>query len=169
MLTCADTMRWLKASLIIQIILVAYFQVILWLPLGAWNDQPGKRLIQIAREGQVSTAVGFGVAMLLPVLLFAAAFAKRWLWMMWAALGGYGLWAAMQIQSWWIPWIFGASPSALRNQKFLERTYKVFPASSTNPAPDAMHFVLDLLLFPVVVTMAVGLIQITANTVEKHR
>ncbi|HYK91913.1 MAG TPA: hypothetical protein VE398_24315 [Acidobacteriota bacterium] len=152
-------MRWLKASLVIQIILAAYFQAIIWFPLGSWNDQPGKRLIQIVGEGGALQALGFALALLLPVLLFAVAFVRRWLWMMWVALIGYGVWALMQIQSWWLPWIFGANVRALRNQEFLKRTYKIFPASFTNPAPDGMHFVLGLLLFSVVATMAVGLLR----------
>ncbi len=156
-------MRWLSASLVLQIILAVYFQVILWFPLGRWNEQPGKRLIQIAGEGQMLTAVGFAMLMMLPVLLFALAYARRWLWLMWLALVGYGAWAAMQIQSWWKPWIFGADQRALVNMKFLEKTYKIFPASSTHPAPDAMHFVLDMLLFSVVITLIFGLLRATAK------
>ncbi len=154
-------MRWLKASLIIQIILAAYFQAILWFPLGAWNDQPGKRLIQAAAEGAAFAALAFAVAMLLPVFLFGLAFVKRCRWLMWAAFAGYGAWAVMQVQSWWLPWIFGADQRALGNQKFLERTHKLFPVSATHPAPDGMHFVLDLLIFAVVVTLIVGLAQTT--------
>jgi len=152
-------MKWLRASLVIQIILAAYFQIILWFPLGSWNDQPGKRLIALLKEGQALVVLGFALAMLLPLLLFALAFWKRWIWLLWLGLIGYGVWAALQIQSWWIPWIFGADQRALNNQRFLERTYKIFPSSIGHPAPDAMHFVLDLLLFLAVVTIALGLLQ----------
>jgi hypothetical protein len=79
---------------------------------------------------------------------------------MWVGLVGYGIWAMLEIQSWWIPWILGADQRALNNQKFLQRTYKIFPSSMGHPAPDGMHFVLNLLLFSVVVTIAVGLFQI---------
>ena len=151
-------MKWLRASLVIQILLAAYFQAILWFPLGSWNDQPGKRLITLFSEGQALAVLAVALAMLLPVLLFALALWKRWGWLMWLGLIGYGAWAVLQIQSWWIPWIFGASERALKNQQFLQRTYKIFPSSSGHPAPDAMHFVLDLLLFSAVVTIAVGLV-----------
>lgn len=152
-------MKWLPASLVTQIILAAYFQVVLWLPLGSWNDQPGKRLITLFREGQALTVLGFAFAMLLPVLLFALSLWKRWVWLMWVGLMGYGVWAVLQIQSWWIPWIFGADQRALNNQKFLQRTYKIFPSSTGHPAPDALHFVLDVLLFLTVVTIALGLLE----------
>ena len=157
--------KWLKISLLSQIILLAYFQVILWFPLGSWNDQPGKRLITVLREGHALAVLGFAFAMLLPVLVFALAFWKRWAWVMWLGLIGYGVWAALQIQSWWIPWIFGADQRALNNQKFLQRTYKIFPSSTGHPAPDAMHFVLDLLLFVAVVTIALGLLETRRGSV----
>jgi hypothetical protein len=152
-------MKWLRASLVTQIVLAAYFQAVLWFPLGSWNDQPGKRLIALLSEGQAVAALGFALTMLLPLLLFALALWRHWVWLMWIGLIGYGAWAVLQIQSWWIPWIFGADQRALNNQKFLQRTYKIFPSSVSHPAPDAMHFVLDLLLFLVVMTIALGLLQ----------
>lgn len=153
-------MKWLKVSLVIQIILTAYFQVILWFPLGSWNDQPGARLITLISEGQALAVLGFAFAMLIPVVLFAVALWKRWIWLMWAGLIGYGGWAALQIQSWWIPWIFGADRRSLMNQRFLQRTYKIFPSSTAHPAPDGMHFVLDLLLFLTVATIVLGLVEL---------
>ena len=151
--------RWLTSSLVLQATLAAYFQAMLWFPLGRWNDQPGTRLIQAAREGHALAAAVFGLVMLLPVVAFALALARRWTWLMWVGLCGYGAWSVLQIQSWWIPWIFGADARARHNQEFLERTTKIFPASASHPAPDAMHFVLDVLLFAVVVTLAIGLVR----------
>jgi len=106
--------------------------------------------------------------MLLPVMLFGFALWRRWFWLMWLGLIGYGTWAALQLQSWWIPWIFGADERALKNAKFLERTYKLFSSSPTHPAPDAMHFVLDLLLFVSVATIAIGLLSIKKSTQVKR-
>ena len=153
----------------IQIILVAYFQVVLWFPLGSWNDQPGKRLIALLSEGHAFAVLGFALAMLLPVLLFALSFWKRQVWLMCVGLIGYGVWAALQIQSWWIPWLFGADQRALSNQKFLQRTYKIFPSSIRHPAPDAMHFVLDLLLFSAVVTLALGILEARRRSVVEDK
>jgi hypothetical protein len=162
-------MKWIRVSFVIKIILAVYFQAILWFRLGSWNDQPGKRLIALLREGQAAAELGFVLAMLLPVLLFAVAVWKRWVWLMWVGLIGYGIWAVLEIQSWWIPWIFGADQRALNNQKFLQRTYKIFPSSIGHPAPDGMHFVLNLLLFSVVVTIAVGLFQTRHRSMLKDK
>lgn len=152
-------MKWLRASLVIQVALATYFQAILWFPLGSWNDQPGHRLIDLVHSGEAIPAFGFAFTMLLPVLLFALAYWRQWFWLMWLGLLGYGAWTVLQIQSWWIPWIFGANENALRNAKFLERTFKLFPSSPAHPAPDAMHFVLDMLLFASVLTLGAGLLR----------
>lgn len=48
--------------------------------------------------------------------------------------------------------------------QFLQRTYKVFPSSLGHPAPDGMHFVLNLLLFFVVATIALGLWETTRRS-----
>ena len=130
-------MGYLKASLVMQIVLAIYFEAVVWVPLGAWNNQPGKRLIEVVQSGEAPlAAVGFAGVMLLPVLMFALAYWRQWFWLMWVGLAGYGAWAVLQMQSWWIPYILGADARALRNQKFLERTTKILPSFSNHPAPE---------------------------------
>jgi hypothetical protein len=163
-------MGYLKASLMAQIVLAVYFEAMVWFPLGAWNDQPGKRLIAVVRSGEAPVAVFvFTFVMLLPVLVFALAYWRRWSWLMWLGLAGYGTWAVLQIQSWWIPYIFGADARALSNAKFLERTTKVLPSFPNHPAPDGMHFVLDVLLFAVVALTLIGLLKLAGSKGQATR
>ena len=153
-------MEYLKPALIAQFILAFYFQAILWFPLGAWNDQPGDRLLAVVKSGEAPlAAITFASLMLLPSLLFALAYWRRWLWLIWLCLCGNIVWLAMQIQSWWIPWIVGPNSRAQANQEALRRTYKFFPESLQHPAPDAMHFTLDMLLFAALITLFVGLLR----------
>jgi hypothetical protein len=157
-------MKWIKASLVVQILLALYFQMIIWFPLGAWNDQRGDRLIEVAKQGHAALALGFALIALSPVLFFALAVTKKWFWLMWLGLAGYVVWAIMQVNSWWKPWLFGPTQRDLENAKALDRTYKIFSSSPRHIAPDAMHFVLDLLLFSVVVTLALGLFSQLSRT-----
>jgi hypothetical protein len=161
-------MPWLRASLVLQILLTLYFQIIAWFPLGAWNDQPGKRLIQSAGEGHAIAAIVFSAFFLLPVLIFAFAFWKRVFWLMGFGLIGYCIWAFMQVQSWWIPWIFGADARARENQVALAHTYKLFPQSAEHPAPDAMHFTLDIILFAACATLLIGLLKRTKPGADRN-
>jgi len=154
-------MIYLKAALAAQFILAFYFQAILWFSLGAWNDQPGERLLAVVKSGEAPfAAFAFAFLMFLPSLLFALAYWRRWFWLIWLGLFGNIVWGVMQVQSWWIPYIFGADARALKNQTFLERTYKILPSSPNHPAPDAMHLVLDMLLLSIVALTVMGLVKI---------
>jgi hypothetical protein len=154
-------MGYLRASVVVQFVLALYFQAILWFPLGAWNNQPGKRLLAVVQSGDGAfAAFAFAFGMLLPSLLFLLAYWRRWVWLIWLGLFGNVVWGAMQFQSWWVPYLFGADARALRNQAFLERTYKILPSFPNHPAPDAMHLVLDVLLFFVMVLTLIGLFKI---------
>ena len=102
--------------------------------------------------------------MFLPTLLFALAYWRRWFWLIWIGLCGNLIWAIMQLQSWWIPYIFGGNARALKNQAFLARTYRILPSFPNHPAPDAMHFVLDLLLLSVIALTFIGLLKVRRDT-----
>jgi hypothetical protein len=161
-------MKWFKISLLIQFVLAIYFETMIWFPVGAWNAQPGDRLITLVHGGHTGAVIGFSVAVLTPFLLFVLAFWRRWFWLMWVGLLGHATWAAMQIKSWWIPWLFGPSARDLANAKSLGKTYKIFPSSSRHLAPDAMHFVLDLLLFAALATLAAGLLRQSTETRKRR-
>ena len=47
----------------------------------------------LASEGQAFAALVFAFVMLLPVLLFALAYWRRWDWLVWIGLIGNGVWA----------------------------------------------------------------------------
>ena len=159
-------MSYLKAALVVQFILASYFQAILWFPLGTWNDQPGERLLAVVKSGEAPfAAFAFAFLMFLPSLLFALAYWKRWFWLLWFALLGNLVWFSMQLQSWWIPYIFGADARALKNQTYLQRTYKLLPSFPNHPAPDAMYMVLDILLLSVVALTLTGLLKTRHKTI----
>jgi hypothetical protein len=162
-------MRWLRRSLILQIALALYFQLVLWIPLGGWNNQPGERFIAILANGKASVGdFCLVIAFLLPVLVFALAYSRRMVWLLGVGLIGYGAWAITQIQSWWIPYMFGADQRALFNQQALSRTTRLLPSFPDHPAPDGLHLVLDLPLFAVVGSLSLGLAELAAHARAKR-
>ena len=73
-----------------------------------------------------------------------------------AALALDAFWAFMQIQSWWIPYLFGTK------QEWQIRyahgpTTKVLPSFGNHVAPDGMHFVIHVFLVAAMITGALGL------------
>ena len=125
-----------RAAAWAQLAAAAYLQLIEWVPLSPWND--------LSRgNGQEGLDVVLGIAML---ALAAGTLARKRAVMALAVLG-YGVWLALQIQTWWVPYFFGASPRWARIYSiWFGRTVKFLPAIGDHPIPDACHVVLHVLL-----------------------
>lgn len=150
---------YLRISLIAQILLAVYYQMINWFSLGSWNDQPGFVPLLSADKIEWGSIASISL-FLLPVLLFSLAYWRRWKWLMWIGLVGYGAWLYFQIQTWWVPYLFGASPrwEDIYNRVFAHST-KILPSFGNHLAPDAMHLAIQLLLIVIVVTTLIGLVK----------
>lgn len=124
-----------------------YFELCAWVPLGVWNDQPGRD--RPVSFGEAAFNLFFGLA---PILL-SLAFLKRFRVLMWAGLVFYVVWLALQLLGWWVPYLFGASPQhAEMYERVFSQTYKFLPTIGDHLAPDAMHTVLQILLVIVLVS-----------------
>jgi len=67
--------------------------------------------------------------------------------------------AAMQIQSWWIPYLFGTNePWQLRYAK--GPTTKVLPSFGSHVAPDGMHFPIHVFLAAAFITGVFALCEL---------
>jgi hypothetical protein len=156
-------MKYLRISLVTQVLLAIYFQMINWFSLGRWNDQPGfvpffSSLISgMAEWGDI----GILVAFLLPFSLFLLAYWRKWNWLMWAGTLGYAVWLYLQIQTWWIPYLFGASEHWQEvYHRVFAHTTKILPSFGNHLAPDAMHLTIQLFLLVIVASLLIGLVQL---------
>jgi cytochrome b subunit of formate dehydrogenase len=153
-------MKWLRASLFAQAILALYFQLIQWLPLGQWNHQPGFTPlgIQVIHGDATALDVLLMVAFVLPGALFWLGFVRNWRWVMWSCTLGYAIWLALQIMTWWVAYIFGASDSWARvYQRVFSQSTQLLPTVGRHLPPDGMHLILHVLLTAVVVLAVTGL------------
>jgi hypothetical protein len=138
-----------------QIVLAAYMQLISWIPLGRWNYQPccPTDWTQVTR-GTLTFADAVQVlAFVLPLVIFWNARRRRWRWGMWIALAVYAVWLALQLVSWWVPYLLGASAhwAAVYDRAFAQET-QILPRWGRHLPPDAMHLVLQVLLVAVLWT-----------------
>jgi hypothetical protein len=156
-------MKYLRISLAAQFLLAVYFQMINWFSLGAWNNQPDfVPLISSVMSGTIEWVdIGIVGAFLLPFFLFLLAFWRQWRWLMWVGALGYTFWLYLQIQTWWIPYLFGASDhwQEVYHRVFAHST-NILPSFGNHLAPDAMHLTIQLLLCIIVASSIVGLGQI---------
>lgn len=142
-------------------LLTAYLWLISWIPLGNWNRQPEGTLLQGLFAGRAMEASDLGVLgfVTLPAVLFWLAYQRNSFWFVVPALTLDAVWLWMQIQSWWIPYIFGTNRGwqlAYANGP----TTKVLPSFGHHVAPDGMHFVIHVLLAAALITGLAGLRQI---------
>jgi hypothetical protein len=156
-------MKYLRISLGTQFLLAIYFQMINWFSLGSWNYQPGfVPMYSSVISGKIQWGdVGILCTFLLPFLLFALAFWRRWYWLMWVGVVGYSAWLYLQVQTWWVPYLFGASEhwQEIYHRVFAYST-KILPSYGNHLAPDAMHLTIQLFLVLIVTNAIVGLVQI---------
>jgi hypothetical protein len=151
---------YLRISLAAQLLLAIYFQMIIWFSLGLWNYQPGFVPLLSSDKIKLGNIVMVN-AYLLPFLIFSFAYWRQWKWLMWAGTIGYGVWLYLQFQTWWIPYLFGASPhwQEIYNRVFAHST-KILPSFGNHLAPDAMHLTIQLLLIIIVISSTVGLVKL---------
>lgn len=147
----------LRLNFLAHAVLAGYVWLVLWIPLGDWNRQPGERLLPQVLAGR---RVGLDDAAVLALVTLPAVFAGM-AWqrararrlLLGVALAVDGVWLALQIQSWWIPYLFGTS---VRWQLEYAKgpTTKVLPAFGNHVPPDGMHFAIHVLLLA---AMAAGI------------
>ena len=151
---------WLRVSFITQVALAAYFQVVQWIPLGKWNYQPGFEPL-IVRTVHRQLAIGDIAAVgvfVLPVLLFWFARRKRIVWLMRVGILGYACWLVLEIKTWWVSYIFGASDAWQEvYQRVFSQSSKILPSFGRHLAPDGLHLVLQVLLVVIVISTALAL------------
>jgi hypothetical protein len=97
-----------KAALTAQVVLLAYFELCILVPLGRWNDQPG---ISVSfSSGNMILGGAIGGAQLL--LLIGTV--RRLKPLLWFGLLGDTVWLLLHIYSLWIPYVVGASTQSPR-------------------------------------------------------
>lgn len=128
-------------------LLALYVWVIESVPLGNWNRQQGDRLLIQLVQGRVPDSGDlFTLAFVaLPALLFWIAYRRSSMRLAISALIVDVIWLWMQIQSWWVPYLFG---TAIQWQIDYSHgpTTKILPSFGNHVAPDGMHLMIDALL-----------------------
>ena len=151
----------MKHSAWLHWLLAAYLWLIAWIPLGNWNRQREGTLLTALLGGRGIEAgdLGFLAFVSLPAVLFWVAYKRNSFWLALSALTLDVVWLLLQIQSWWLPYIFGTDRSwQLAYAK--GPTTKVLPSFGNHVAPDGMHFMIHVLLIVALITGLAGLRQI---------
>jgi len=88
-------------------------------------------------------------------------------WQWWAMSLGvflYGYWLWLQVDSWWLPYLQGASPAWKRTWlKYFSETTNFLPVYGDHLPPDSCHVVLHLLIIGVLVFTILAIFEIRAR------
>ena len=133
-----------RIALWAQLLLLAYLEIIEWVNLYPWND---------IRQGNGQPMVDVVIGIIMVVMMLATARTARWGAALAAVL--YVVWLFIQVISWWVPYVLGASPmwQHIYAANF-SSTVKLLPNSGTHLAPDAAHIVLQLLIAAAMIATA---------------
>ena len=133
--------NWVAAAIWCQSVAIAYLEIVEWVPLGNWNNIKNG-------NGQASLDIVMGLVLAMTVVFYL----KRWRWAMLAGPTLYGFWFCLQITTWWLPYLRGATPQwAAIYSRWFASTYKFLPAIGNHPVPDAEHTVLTAILIAALV------------------
>jgi hypothetical protein len=152
------------AAITAQVVLLAYFELCVLIPLGRWNDQPGNNLP--FSSGKIILGATVGGAQLL--LLIGTVWRLKPL--LCFGLVGDTVWLLLHIYSLWVPYVLGASPQYARMYaRVWGHTTKLLPNFGNHLAPDAMHVFIDALVIAVIVTLVPYLrsLQATGTSIER--
>lgn len=152
----------LRVSAWTHILLAAYLWLIASVPLGNWNRQHDPQLIPalIYGPGVSWSDIAMLAFVTLPAVLFWIAYRERRFGIGVPALAFDVFWLAMQIQSWWIPYLVGATrPWQIAYAQ--GPTTKVLPSFGRHVAPDGMHFAIHVLLVAALITGFIALAQLS--------
>ncbi len=133
-----SALRWFKAALVLQILLLAYWLAMEVVDVFPWNDIASRPADYDLRSSAAVNA--------LQLCAYAALFALGARPLAVLSLLGYVGYLACQIWIWWKPYALGADSAwqALYAASF-SRTLKLLPADALHLAPDAQHLVLQAL------------------------
>lgn len=152
------------ATIVAQLLLLAYFELCMLVPLGAWNDQPAMR------AGFSAGMLVLPLAIALGQLLLLWGSIKQLRLLLWIGLLADCMWLASHVVGLWLPYIHGASAQyAAMYGRVFSNTTKLLPNRGNHLAPDGMHIVLDVLLLAVVLTVVWQLCAMRKTTVASQR
>jgi hypothetical protein len=134
-----SALRWFKAALVMQLLLVAYWLTIQVVDLSPWND---------IAAGPAADALRLRIAITaLPLIGLTAIFAFGLQTLGLLSLAGYAIYLALQLWAWWKPYAWGANAEQqAAYAASYAQTLKGLPEYGTHLPPDAQHIVLHILI-----------------------
>lgn len=147
--TRLDLFIW---AVVMQVILLIYFEVTTLVNLYPWND-----VEKYSKKEKVTEATSNGIIILIGIGLFLTK--TPWLMILSAII--WFIFLVMQLFVWWMPYLTGKHlkqfPKELYHSHY-QHTIKILPKIKNHIIPDAQHLVLQVLSLSTLLTIAMAIV-----------
>jgi hypothetical protein len=148
---------WVLIAVVAALVLLAYFTLMNHVYLYPFNN--------LAAAGPLLAS---SLVAWFQFIIFVGLLLTRRGWSVFVALVIAGVWLAMQIQQWYLPYVFGSGPTHWFFERGYHATLKVLPPLAASPVtPDLQHNILQLLSFVVLVTAVFAFAEVTQGVKRK--
>jgi hypothetical protein len=121
-------------------LLLLYYEVYRWIPLGRWNWQ----FRWPVQNDQFYPDIAIGLLL----TFFLAAFIRPWRFGAWISVCLLGLWVCVHFFDWWLPYLHSSALNYSRFSFYATHT-QILPVIGNHYPPDGGHAVLDFILYPI--------------------
>jgi len=128
---------WFRTAQLLQLVLLAYWVATEVLDLFPLNDLAAR-----PADYDLRASVAVNV---LQQLAYLTLFALGWWVTAAVATVGYGVYLALQLWTWWVPYLFGTAVDQARRFEQFGRTTSVLPVLDGRMPPDLQHVLLETL------------------------
>jgi hypothetical protein len=128
-----------RAAVFLLFLLLLYYEVYRWIPLGKWNWQ----FRWPVQNDQFYPDIVIGMML----TIFLVAFLRTWRAGMWVGVALLGLWACVHFVDWWLPYLQSSASNYSRFSFYAPHT-QILPVIGDHYPPDGGHAVLDFFLYP---------------------
>jgi hypothetical protein len=139
-----------RTAVCLLFLLLLYYEVYRWLPLGKWNWQ----FRWPVQNDQFYPDIAIGLLL----TFFLAAFIRAWRAGTWVSVFLLGLWGCVHFFDWWLPYLQSSASNYPRFSFYALHT-QVLPVIGNHYPPDGGHAVLDLILYPTWLTCLLAAIS----------
>lgn len=144
-------MEYFIVALILQIILLVYFQLITLIPMYPWND-----LTKYTNKERLLEATVNGIVIIVSTGLFVT----KVKWLMICSVIIWLLFLMAQLLTWWMPYLTGKHlqqfPRELYETHF-KNTYKILPPIKNHIIPDAQHNLLQIITLMILIVSVLAI------------
>jgi hypothetical protein len=128
-----------RAAVLLLSLLLLYYEVYRWIPLGRWNWQ----FRWPVQNDQFYPDIVIGLLL----IFLLVAFLRGWGAGIWVGVALLGLWVCIHFFDWWLPYLQSSASNYSRFSFYAPHT-QIFPVIGHHYPPDGGHAVLDFLLYP---------------------